>query len=196
MFGMDLPRWHAAVNDFPAALLVAAVLFDLAGWLLKRESLLWAAIWSLWGGVIGGWAAVILGLMAEEKIDHGEAIHDLMKAHETWAIVTMCVFTAVLAWKLLRRFQVTGVEDKVLKLVMVFGLAILVRVGQLGGKMVFEHAAGIPTTMMESEIQNREAGHHHEGGEGEEPHEHGDSTETPDSTHTHVDPPGTPPHTH
>jgi uncharacterized membrane protein len=199
MFGMDLPRWHAAVNDFPVALLIAAVLFDLAGWLLKRESLLWAGIWTLWGGVIGGWAAVILGLMAEEKIDHGEAIHEIMEAHQTWGIVTMCVFTAVLAWKLLRRFQVSGAEDKVLKIVMVLGLAILVRVGQLGGKLVFEHAAGMPTTMMESEIQNREAGHHHEGGEGEEaePHEHGDSTATHDSTpHTHVDPPGTPPHTH
>jgi uncharacterized membrane protein len=199
MFGYDLPRWHAAVNDLPAALLVAAVLFDLAGWLLKRESLLWAGIWTLWGGVIGGWAAVILGLMAEEKIDHGEAIHQIMEDHETWAIVTMCVFTAVLAWKLLRRFQVSGVEDKALKIVMVLGLAILVRVGQLGGKLVFEHAAGIPTTMMESEIQNREAGHRHEGGEGEEaePHEHGDSAATHDSTpHTHVDPPGTPPHTH
>ena len=112
MFGLDLPRLHAAVNDFPAALLVAAVLFDLAGWLMKRESLLWAGIWSLWVGVIGGWAAVIIGLLAEDKIDHANAIHTLMKAHQTWGIVTMSVFTAVLAWKLWRRFQHTGVETR------------------------------------------------------------------------------------
>ncbi len=191
MFGYDLPRLHAAVNDLPAALLVAAVLFDLAGWVMKRESLVWAGIWSLWAGVIGGWAAVILGLLAEDKIDHGEAIHDLMEAHETWAIVTMIVFTVVLAWKLLRRFQLRAGEDKVLKLVSLVGLAILVRVGMLGGEMVFDHAAGIPTAKIEVEIQNREAGHHHESLEAH------DTLAAPDSLpHTHVDPPGTPPHTH
>lgn len=196
MFGMDLPRLHAAVNDFPAALLVAAVLFDLAGWLMKRESLVWAGIWSLWAGVIGGWAAVIIGLLAEDKIDHGEAIHDLMETHQTFAIATMIVFTVILAWKLWRRFQFAGAEDKLLKLVMVAGLVLLVRTGQLGGKLVFEHAAGIPTSLMEAEMENREAGHHHDGGV-VEPHEHADTAAAPETLpHTHVDPPGTPPHTH
>ena len=186
MFGYDLPRLHAAVNDLPAALLLAAVLFDLMGWAMKRESLVWAGIWTLWAGVIGGWAAVILGLMAEDKIDHGEAIHDLMEAHQTWGIVTMVVFTVVLAWKLWRRFQLRGGEDKLLKLVSLVGLAILVRVGMLGGEMVFDHAAGIPTAKIEVELQNREAGHEHEGG----------PAAGAESTHTHQDPPGTPPHEH
>jgi hypothetical protein len=44
------------VNDLPAALLLAAVLFDLMGWILKRDSLVWAGIWTLWAGVIGGWS--------------------------------------------------------------------------------------------------------------------------------------------
>ena len=30
MFGYDAPRWHAMLNDLPAALLTVAVLFDLA----------------------------------------------------------------------------------------------------------------------------------------------------------------------
>ena len=161
---------------------------------MKRDSLVWAGIWTLWAGVIGGWAAVILGLLAEDKIDHGEAIHDLMEAHQTWGIVTMIVFTVVLAWKLWRRFQLRGGEDKLLKLVSLVGLAILVRVGMLGGDMVFDHAAGIPTAKIEAEIQNREAGHQHEAGEAD--HDH-DAPAAPESLpHTHVDPPGTPPHTH
>lgn len=194
MFGYDLPRLHAAVNDLPAALLLVAVLFDLIGWATKRESLIWAGIWTLWAGVIGGWAAVILGLLAEDAIDHGEAIHELMEAHQTWAIVTMVVFTVVLAWKLVRRFRLTGVEDKLLKVVSVFGLAILVRVGMLGGELVFDHAAGIPTAKIEAEVQNREAGHQHDGEAAD--HDH-DAPAAPDSLHpTHVDPPGTPPHEH
>src|SRR5690242_21901009 len=103
MFGYDSPRFHAAVNDLPAALLFVTVLFDLGAWLTKRESLKAAALWTLWAGVIGGWIAVIAGLQAEKVIEHGEAIHDLMETHETLALTPMGNFTAVLARKLLRR---------------------------------------------------------------------------------------------
>jgi len=50
MLGYDAPRWHAVLNDLPAALLLVAVLFDLAAAATKRESLAWAGIWTLWAG--------------------------------------------------------------------------------------------------------------------------------------------------
>jgi uncharacterized membrane protein len=193
--GYDLPRLHAALNDLPPALLLCAVLFDLAGWILKRESLIWAGIWTLWTGVIGGWAAVIAGELAEDKIDHGEAIHEIMQQHEKYALIAMSIFTVVLAWKLWRRFQQSTLEDRILKLVSVFGLAIMIRTAQLGGNMVFDHAAGVPTVKLQEEIQNRAAGHHHE--EGEADHDHDEAA--PDTAHAdtgHVHPPGTPPHSH
>jgi uncharacterized membrane protein len=201
MFGYDLPRLHAAVNDLPAALLLAAVLFDLVGWAMKRESLLWAGIWTLWAGVIGGWAAVIIGELAEDTIEHGEAIHELMQTHEKLALATMSVFTAVLVYKLWRRFQLRGGEDKVLKLVSIVGLVLLVRTGMEGGEMVFDHAAGIPTAKLQAEVVNRAEGHEHEAGEADHHHDEGDaavdtSAPPPESTQAHVDPPGTPPHTH
>ncbi|MGH7537587.1 MAG: DUF2231 domain-containing protein [Gemmatimonadales bacterium] len=197
MFGYDLPRLHAAVNDLPVALLIAAVLFDLIGWAMKRESLVWAGIWTLWAGVIGGWVAVIAGELAENSLDHGEAIHDLMKSHETLAIATMCVFTVVLTWKLWRRFDVNRLEDRFLKVLSLAGLVLLVRTGTVGGDLMFDRAAGIPTEKMQAEILNRGAGHAHQPGEPE--HDHGPMTpdSTPgDSATTHVDPPGTPPHKH
>ncbi len=198
MFGYDLPRLHAAVNDLPAALLIAAVLFDLIGWAMKRESLVWAGIWTLWAGVIGGWAAVIIGLLAEDAIDHGEAIHDLMKTHETLAIATMIVFTVVLAWKLWRRFQLRRGEDVALKLVSAVGLVLLVRTGTVGGTLMFDHAAGIPMSTIQAEMENREAGHRHEAGATDgHAHDAADSTAPHDSAAPpHVDPPGTPPHEH
>ena len=198
MFGYDLPRWHAAVNDLPAALLIAAVLFDVVGWAMKRESLVWAGIWTLWAGVIGGWVAVIVGLLAEKKIDHGEAIHDLMQTHQTLAIATMIVFTVVLAWKLWRRFQLRRGEDALLKLVSAAGLVLLVRTGTVGGTLMFDHAAGIPTATIQAEFENREAGHRHEAGTMDgHVHEAADSAAPHDSASpTHVDPPGTPPHEH
>src|SRR5690349_22625064 len=89
MLGYDAARWHALLNDFPAALLTIAVLFDLGAAATKRESLMWAAIWTLWAGVIGGWAAVIAGELASDTIEHGEAIHEIMEKHETMALLTM-----------------------------------------------------------------------------------------------------------
>jgi uncharacterized membrane protein len=180
MLGYDAPRWHAVLNDLPVALLIVAVLFDFGAALWKRESLKWAGIWTLWAGVLGGWAAVVAGELAEDVIDHGQAIHELMELHQTLALVTMGVFTVILAWKMYRRFALPPAEELVTRVLSLVGLAGLVWAGIVGGTMVFEHAAGVPTTTMEAEIQNRAGGHEYM--EGEAP--------------AHVDPPGTPPHTH
>ena len=197
MFGYDLPRWHAVVNDLPAALLVAAVLFDLVGWATKRESLVWTGIWTLWAGVIGGWAAVILGLLAEKKLDHGEAIHALMQSHQTLAIASMIVFTLVLVWKLWRRFQLRQGEDVLLKVVSAVGIVLLVRTGAVGGTLMFDHAAGMPTAKIQAEIENRVGGHVHAPGTMDHVDQTADSTAPRDSApRPHVDPPGSPPHTH
>ncbi len=193
MFGYDWPRFHAAVNDLPAALLLVTVLFDVAAWLTKRDSLKAAALWTLWAGVIGGWVAVLAGLQAEDAIEHGEAIHELMETHETLALTTMGIFTVVLVWKLFRRARIGGAEETALRLLSLAGLVGIVWTGAVGGQMVFEHAAGIPAAKMRAEMENREAGHHHDPGEaGEEHDEHADSLA--DSTHRHA--PGTAPHKH
>src|SRR5881296_533947 len=192
MLGYDWPRLHAAVNDLPAALLVVTVLFDLAAWLTKRESLQAAASWTLWAGVLGGWAAVLAGLQAEDVIDHGEAIHELMETHETVALTTMGIFTVVLGWKLFRRSKLTSAEEAGLRVFSVAGLVAIIWTGVLGSKLMFDHAAGIPNATLQAEIENREAGHHHDAGEAEE-HEHAAPADTAKATgHTHA--PGTPPH--
>ncbi|HEY6091903.1 MAG TPA: DUF2231 domain-containing protein [Gemmatimonadales bacterium] len=181
MLGYDAARWHAVLNDLPAALLTVAVLFDLGSALTKRDSLAWAGIWTLWAGVIGGWAAVIAGLIASNKIEHGEAIHQIMEKHETMALLTMGIFSVVLVWRLWRRFQMPLQEMAITRFLSVLGLGTLVWTGVLGGKLMFEHGAGIPAATMQSEIENREGGHHHH--EGEEPdHDHADSVTAP---HTH-----------
>jgi uncharacterized membrane protein len=191
MLGYDAPRWHAVLNDLPAALLLVAVLFDLAAAATKRESLAWAGIWTLWAGVIGGWAAVIAGELAKDAIEHGEAIHEIMEKHETMAILTMSVFTMVLIWKMARRFQMPSQELALTRALSVVGLAGLIWTGILGGRLVFEHAAGIPSKRLQAEIQNRAARHLHEEGEEDE---HG-AADTAKAA-PHIDPPGTPPHKH
>ena len=199
MFGYDAARWHAVLNDLPAALLFVAVLFDLAAAALKRESLMWAAIWTLWAGVIGGWVAVVAGKLAESSIQHGEAIHEIMEKHEDMALMTMGLFTIVLVWKMARRFQMPAQELALTRALSVVGILGLIWTGILGGRLVFEHAAGIPTKALQAEIEDREAGHHHEAGEEHEHQTEADTikpapADTAKAPHTH--PPGTPPHSH
>ena len=180
MLGYDAPRWHAVLNDFPATLLVVAVLFDLAGAASKRESLKWAGIWTLWAGVIGGWAAVVAGKLAEDSLEHGEAIHELMEQHERLALISMGVFTVILAWKMYRRFMLPAAEEAVTRILGVVGVAGLIWVGSIGGQLVFEHAAGVSNERLRAELRDRRA-----------TPMVGDTVKS-----THVDPPGTPPHQH
>jgi hypothetical protein len=87
-----------------------------------------------------------------------------------------------------RRFSMPPQELALTRALSVVGIAGLVWTGVLGGKLVFEHAAGIPTPILQAEIQDRAAGHDHGGGVA-----NGADTA---KTSPHVDPPGTPPHKH
>jgi len=203
MLGYDWPRLHAALNDLPAALLLVAVLFDLASVLLGRPALRVAGFWTLIAGAVGGVLAVISGLQAEEHIAHGEAVHQLMGTHEDLAFVTLGIFAVVALWRILRESRMASTERALVLAVSVCGTGVLVATAVYGGKMVFEHAAGIPTAVLQEEMHERSEGHHHHGDadadEAAGRQDRADSTAAapaPDSTapgdHTHA--PGTPPH--
>jgi len=218
MLGYDWPRLHAALNDLPAALLIGAVIFDLLGAATRREALRVASFWTLMLGALGAAAAVISGLQAEDHIAHGEAVHRIMETHEELALISAGIFGVLALWRIVRERRMGSAERALALALGVGGAAVLTATGVYGGKLVFEHAAGVPTEVLRNEIGQRAAGHHHEAGEehgdeaahehgeeahehGEEPHEHpaaADSAMRGDSTAPagHVDPPGTPPHSH
>jgi uncharacterized membrane protein len=213
MFGYDWPRLHAALNDLPAALLIGAVLFDLLAAATRREGLRIASFWTLMLGTLGAAAAVISGLQAEDHIAHGEVVHLLMETHERLALITAGIFGVLALWRLLREARMGSAERAMALVLGLAGAGVLTATGVYGGKMVFEHAAGVPSEVLQGELHERAEGHHHHG-EGEEhgdedtDHDHaenasehpvtGDSAATTDSSAPagHVDPPGTSPHSH
>jgi uncharacterized membrane protein len=213
MLGYDWPRLHAALNDLPAALLLVSVLFDLAG--LRRPSLRTAGYWTLMAGAVGGILAVVSGLQAEEHIAHGEAVHRVMETHEELALITLGVFAVIALWRLVRESRMGGGERGVVLALSLVGLGVLLTTAAYGGRLVFDHAAGIPTEVLQAEMHERSEAHHHGAGESDEhadddhgaaDHDHAVSPMTdssmpggvaaPDSGkaagHTHA--PGTPPH--
>ncbi len=203
MFGYDWPRLHAALNDLPAALLLVAVGFELLALATRKESLRQASFWTLMVGALGGVAAVLSGLQAEEKIAHGDAVHRVMKTHELLAFVTLGVFGVLAAWRLWRERRMGTAERAVALAFSLAGVGVLIATANYGGRLVFDHAAGIPTEVLLSEQQNRSEGHEHAPGEGHGDEKHESTPASTDSTPTsgaaagdHVDPPGTPPHSH
>jgi uncharacterized membrane protein len=197
MLGYDWPRLHAALNDLPTALLLTAVLFDLAGLSGRRPLLRQVGFYTMLVGAVGAVAAVIAGLQAEDHIAHGEAVHEVMETHEKLALITTGIFALVVLWRLVRERKMGNAERAASTFLSLAGLGVLIATGVYGGKLMFEHAAGVPTAVLQEELHERSEGHHHHGGEGAEP-AHSDSSAGSEEAedHDHVDPPGTPPHTH
>jgi uncharacterized membrane protein len=192
-------EWHAALNDLPPVLFVMSVVFDWLGSATKRDSLQAAGFWSLVAGVAGAAAAIVSGLVAEDTIEHGETVHQIMGRHETWAISVSVAFALLAAWRIWRK-GVLGPQERPTYLFAATISALgIIYVAHLGGTMVFRHGAGVPTAALQEALTERAEGHHHEGGEEHEEAEHAPAAPdsgaaTADTGHTH--PPGTPPHQH
>jgi uncharacterized membrane protein len=193
MLGYDWPRLHAALNDLPTALLLTAVVFDLLALAMRRESLRQVSFWTLVVGAVGGAAAVLSGLQAEEHISHGDAVHRVMETHELLAFVTLAVFGILALWRIVRERRMGSRERTANVILSIAGVGVLFATAIYGGRLVFQHAAGIPTPALEAELQERGEGHHHAAGE---EHDTPAADSLPETPAGHVDPPGTPPHEH
>jgi uncharacterized membrane protein len=188
----DWPQVHAALNDLPTALLLTAVLFDLVALVGRRAGLRQVSFWTMVIGAVGGAAAVISGLQAEEHIAHGDAVHRVMETHEQLGLITLGVFGVLTLWRILRERRMGTLEHSALLVLSLAGVGILFATANYGGRLIFEHAAAIPSTVLQAELRERTEGHSHEAMEalGPEPQ---DSVQVSPG---HVDPPGTPPHSH
>jgi uncharacterized membrane protein len=194
MFGDYWPRIHAALNDLPIALLVTAVFFELIAMATGRAVFRQVSFWTLLIGVLGGVAAVVSGLQAEDLIAHGDAVHRVMKTHQTLGFISVGIFALVAVWRIARESRMVGFERALVLALSLGGVGAVFATGLYGGRLVFDHAAGITRRVLEDELAERTKGHQHQGEEAMYPIEASDSAASaPDS---HVDPPGTPAHSH
>lgn len=149
----DWVRLHAALNDLPVGLLLASVVFDLLGAVMKKESLKAAGYWSLIGGAVGGGLAVVAGLMAMGRIPHGEATHAAMKTHQTFALVVLVFFGVLAIWRTARRGLLGKQEQTIFSTAGIIGVGLLLFTANLGGKLVFDRGMGIDGHVLQSAIE-------------------------------------------
>jgi uncharacterized membrane protein len=191
MLGYDWPQLHAALNDLPTALLLTAVLFELIAVVARRPGFRQVSFWTLIVGAVGGAGAVISGLQAEEHIEHGEAVHRVMETHEQLGLITLGIFGVLAVWRIARERRMASLERALILILSLGGAGVLFVTANYGGRLIFEHAAAIPSRVLQAELQERTGEHEHaEAAPDSIP------PAAPLSPKPHVDPPGTPPHTH
>jgi uncharacterized membrane protein len=189
-FGYDLPRLHAALNDFPPALLLTAVFLEILFLWTRRESLRAASYWTLVLGGLSTAVTVVSGLLAANTImDSGET-RALMDEHEDAAYWTLGFFVVLTAWRVLRERVMSRRERRWALVFSLVAVATLIRTAQHGGSLVFDHGAGLSEDTMRDAVEAQEAMRAAEKAEGSEAgmtHDQGGMAMDSTGGHQHAD---------
>jgi uncharacterized membrane protein len=165
-FGYDLPRLHAALNDFPPALLLTAVFLEILFLWTRRDSLRAASYWVLVLGTLSAVVTVISGLLAARVIMDAGETRALMEEHEDAAYWTLGFFVVLAIWRVARE-RVMARRERIWALVFsLVAVATLIRTAQHGGSLVFDHAAGLNGDTMRDALEEQDAMRGHEAAEG------------------------------
>lgn len=136
-------EFHPAIVHFPIALLSIAALFAVISLFRKKDFFKEVAFWNLLLGVIGAIAAVLTGLIEEQNLAHNEEVHKILVKHKFTGFGILILSFALLTWLWVRKNKFGKNEYILWVLFLVLGTAMIFYQGYLGGRMVFEHGAGV-----------------------------------------------------
>ena len=154
MSPFPLHSGHPMVIHFPLVALVAAVALDALGAWSGSSRWRPTATFLWWVGLLGAVAAIATGLIAFNRVEHSEMAHLQMILHRNLAFAAVAMLSTTAIWRW-RRPLSRGAA-----LLGVLGAAGLLGVGYLGGELVFRHAVGVSTEMIEQLMMER-GGHSH-----------------------------------
>ena len=155
VLGSEWPQLHAALNDLPAALLLAAVLFEIVGLISRKPSFRAAGFWTLLLGAGGTVGAVVAGLMAERVAEHDDVAHVVMQRHKVLGLVTLAVFVLLTIWRVARRKSENRREQTAWTLAAMAGAGLLIATSNVGGSLIFDHALGVPSAILRQALERR-----------------------------------------
>lgn len=148
---------HPLFVHFPIALLSVGLICDVAGVVLKKDSLSSAGWWLQAFGVAAAATAAVTGLLAAPSLLQSESAHEVMEAHETLELIAVGVFILLFVWRSVGR---TRLPRKTVLTVIFFvvyaaAVGILLYGAHLGGRLVYEFGIGV------SAVPAVEDGHEH-----------------------------------
>lgn len=180
---------HPITVHFTTALFVMSVVFEVFGWILKKDALKNAGWWNLLFASLAAITSVITGLYAVATTPHNETIHEMIKIHRMLGYIVLAGIILLFLW---RTFVLKKWMNKSWQAYLVVGvliLAVMVVGAYYGGEMVYTHGMGIKPLMGTMSEEN----HHHSHDELDEAHVHhaseADSVDDHDDTHieTHTE---------
>ncbi|MDE5421007.1 DUF2231 domain-containing protein [Ancylomarina sp. DW003] len=156
---------HPIFVHFPIALFFSATAFAIISIIFnsKRNLFIELATWNLFFGIIGAMFALLSGLSEEGTLAHNEIIHSLMETHKLLGFVFSGVYTLILFWLVVRRSKMKSLEYKGIVVILVLASGFLAYSAHLGGKMVYEHGAGV--LPMQEILNSKPHDHNHDHNE-------------------------------
>lgn len=131
---------HPAAVHFPIAFLFLGLAAEAAGRLRRGPPWLGdAAGVLLWLGAAGAWAALGLGLVAEEYAPHVPAAWETLEDHKSLAWATAALFSVLSAW----RWRRPRAAPRLFLAVWLAACGLLSATAFEGGELVFGHGMGI-----------------------------------------------------
>ena len=146
---------HPPIVHFAVALTIIGVIFDLLGFILKKESLKHAAFWTFIVGVLAVWGAMFSGEAAEEAVEHfieGTNAEKVFEHHEELGKFLPWIFTGL---GLFRVYLYVKENSKLMIIYLIaafIGIGLIGYQGRLGGKMVYEYGVGVKPLMEKTPV--------------------------------------------
>jgi uncharacterized membrane protein len=131
---------HPMLIVFPLGSLIAAVVFDVLYLFTGNAIFATVAFWNIAGGIIGGLAAAIFGVIDWLAISGGTRAKRVGLYHGVGNVVVVALFAA--SW-LLRRGAPDHAPDTLAFLLAIAGVALGAVTGWLGGELVERLAVGV-----------------------------------------------------
>lgn len=154
----DLTYLHPIVVHFTIGLFVLSVLFDILGAITKKEKFKIAGWLNLLFAGAAGIVTVIAGLIAESRVPHVEAAHEIMETHETLGFITLGSILLLLVWRLFLKGKLPQKALALYLFIGIAGLGVMFTGAYYGGEMVYTYGVAVKAVPV-----SEEAGHHHEG---------------------------------
>lgn len=145
---------HPMVVHFPIAFIVAFFLLEIAGAAWRRHTLKQLASGMLYLGAAGSVLAVVAGLIAEDRVPHGAAVHEIMEWHERLGITVAVLTVGMAVWRYIAKEDLAGMAQALHLFLAGIIVACLTFGTDLGGLMVYQYGVGVQSLQLDDE-------HHH-----------------------------------
>lgn len=147
---------HPMIVHFPIAFLGAFLVLEIVGLIWRRPGLRSLASGMLYLGALSAVAAAGAGLIAEDSVPHGAAVHDIMEWHERLGLTVAVLSVGLAIWRVVLGGVILGGMAQALHLFLAAIIGVCLFFGaDLGGLMVYQYGVGVKN------LQQADEHHHH-----------------------------------